>query len=489
MATSHNTCNTFIDLNGIPYLNAEYLDNRSIQQIDRSAIFSQITVDTQEHMRAVIDIHVDDIGTNVNGALNAQGNNTKQKCLLRMISQQAERLGHRLPTLRKSMIARVNYQIENAKTGRVIRSAVDDFRLNDRQYYLDINSSNLNDNSVITCFCDTEVSTLSEFTHGFEPMNIRITNVQLYYEAVKDDLRMPTCGDVMMHHHHHCHYLDEHACHGHRNPDMENYYMHKNMQNVHYMCEPNPCNNYGARDIPMIANPSWCHINKFYHFENEGSKIIIHGQEVYDNRTTVTLIPCGSVRVNRLFTINPAHRLIFKFCIWKNDITVVDNTSMIAKALNVKCHDDDIDMTDTDTSLGMHYHHHHIHPDDETFKRVISGLQQTDLDQNNNINQLINITNSLSSTIMVLQNTVSSMQESITAILNRLDMNKPNEDESPAIDPTDPLNPDSSDGEESSETLPETPSLDEETKDNVDDDSIEENPSENPETTDDQVNL
>ena len=487
MATSHNTCNTFIDLNGIPYVNAEYLDNTTIQQIDRSAIFSQITVDTQEPMRAIIDIRVDDIGTNISGALNSQGNNTKQKALLKMIAQHAERLGHKLPTLRKGLIVRVNYQIENAKTGRVVRSAIDDFRVENRQYFLDINSSNLNDNAVITCFSDTEVSSLSEFTHGFEPMNIRITNVQLFYEAVQDDIRDPMCHQSMIHHH--CNHMDEHiCCHGHHNPDLENYYMHKNMQNVHCMYEPNPCNYYGAKDVPMIANPSWCNVNRFYHFENDGRDLIIHGQEVYSNRTKVTLIPCGTVRVNRLFMINPAHRLVFKFCIWKNDITVVDNTSMIADALGATCHNMHIDMTDTDTALGKPLPHF-IHPDDETFKRLFHKLQETDLDQNHNINQLIDITNSLSSTMMVLQSTVSSMQESINAILNRLDMNKPSEDESPAIDPTDPLNPGSSnEKEEPSNTLPETSDIDEGRKDNVDDTSIKENPSEDVETSDDQVN-
>ena len=50
---------------------------------------------------------------------------------------------------------------------------------------------------------------------------------------------------------------------------------------------------------------------------------------------------------------------------WKNDITVVDNTSMIADALGATCcHNMHIDMTDTDTALGKPLPHF-IHPDDE----------------------------------------------------------------------------------------------------------------------------
>jgi hypothetical protein len=448
MATSHNTCNTFIDLNGIPYLHAEYLDNTTIQQIDRSAIFSQITVDTSESMRAIIDVNIDDIGTKTSGDMATLGNKSKQKALLKMVSQYSDRLGHKLPTLRKGMIVRVNYQVENAKTGRVIRSAVDDFRINNRQYFLDINSSDVDNNAVVTCFCDTEVSTLSEFTHGFEPMNLRITNIQLYYEAVQDDIKTPRCQQTLFGHHdcqpnNECINMNPYTSSN--RVELDNYYMHKNMQNIHYIGEPDPRNYYGARDVSMIANPSWSLINRFYHFENDGKNIIIHGQEVYNNRTKVVLIPCGVVRVNRLFTINPAHRLIFKFCIWKNDLTVVNDTTAIGKALKAPYQDMDIDMTDTDTAFNTPIPHF-INPDDETIVRQFEKLRQTDIDQNYNINQLIDITSSMVSTIKDLQETVGTMQESINAVLDRLDMKQDEEDDkSPAIDTIDPLNPESPD--------------------------------------------
>lgn len=472
MATSHNTCNTFVDLNGIPYLNAEYLDNTKIQQIDRSAIFSQINIDNSEPMRTVIAINVDDIGTTASGALAAQGNNTKQKALLKMVSQYAERAYHKLPTLRKGMVVRVNYQLENAKTGRIIRSAIDDFRIENREYYLDINSSNLNDNSVITCFADTEVSTLSEFTHGFEPMNLRITHVNLFYETVQDDF--PSHCHPPRYRHHHC------DCdHGYDRPypEMDNYYIHKNCQNQHFMDAPDPCNYYGAKDVPMIANPSWNLINRFYHFENKGKDIIIHGQEVYNNRTHVNLIPCGTVSVNRLFMINPAQRLIFKFCVWKNDITVVDDTTMIGQALGAPYQDINIDMTDTDTCLCRPLPHF-IHPDDETFRRLFASLQQTDIDQNHNINQLINVTNTLSESLTALQDTISTMQKSITDISKKLNIDTSDGDKDPAIDDKDPLNPDQTDGSSSTEDGP---------KDNTVDGSETETPDGNSESSDDQA--
>ena len=79
--------NAFIDLNGIPYLLAEYLDRNNFQQIDRSQIKSEIIVDQSESMRAVIDVSIDDIGKRASDGYPAIiGNTTKHTNLLKMIS-------------------------------------------------------------------------------------------------------------------------------------------------------------------------------------------------------------------------------------------------------------------------------------------------------------------------------------------------------------------------------------------------------------------
>jgi len=82
-----NHVNAFVDMNGVPYLVAEYLDTNNFQQIDRSLIKSEVFVDQSEAMRAVVDISIDDIGKRASDGLPAiVGNNTKQKNLLKMIS-------------------------------------------------------------------------------------------------------------------------------------------------------------------------------------------------------------------------------------------------------------------------------------------------------------------------------------------------------------------------------------------------------------------
>ena len=57
--------NTFLDLNGIPYLYAEYFDNRNLQPVDRTFIKSVIFIDQSESIRAIIYISIDEIGNRV----------------------------------------------------------------------------------------------------------------------------------------------------------------------------------------------------------------------------------------------------------------------------------------------------------------------------------------------------------------------------------------------------------------------------------------
>ena len=318
--------NAFIDLNGIPYLLAEYLDRNSFQQVDRSYIKSEVNVDQHDAMRAVVDISIDDIGKRASDGLPAiVGNNSKQRKLLKLLSINRNNLDGQLGTLKRGIVVRVNYQLENYRTRQVIRSMTEDFRINDRNYFLDINPRNVDDNAIITNFCNTMVSTINEFTHGRDPMMMRVTSVQLFYEMVQHNHRMPRLkqswtGDP--------HYPVDYGVDG------TYYYHHKKMQNHHHMpgCDDY---GYGNEHVSMISPNKWTSFNRFYHFDNSCSDIVLHFQEVYDNMTKIALLPCGTVHVNRTFMINPGHRIIFKFCIWKNDLTVVTDTTQIAQYLRV----------------------------------------------------------------------------------------------------------------------------------------------------------
>ena len=319
--------NAFIDLNGIPYLLAEYLDRNNFQQIDRSQIKSEIIVDQSESMRAVIDVSIDDIGKRASDGYPAIiGNTTKHTNLLKMISDNCEIMDHQFNVLRRGIVIRVDYQLENYRTGQVIRSMTESFKIMDRNYFLDINPRNADDNAIIVNFCNTMVSTINEFTHGRDPMMMRITNIHMSYEMVKQSPKMPRIKQSLM---------------GSSNPCMlptnyglekDMYRYHDMMQNRHFMPGWDP-NSFVPEDPTMIMPSTWSMFNRFYRFDSNASDIVIHGQEVNNPMTKVALIPCGVVRVNRTFMINPGHRIIFKFCIWKNDLTVINDTTQVAQCL------------------------------------------------------------------------------------------------------------------------------------------------------------
>lgn len=333
---NHDKCvapkhtNAFLVLNGVPYLVAEYLDRDTFQQIDRSLIRSNIFVDQSEAMRAVIDIAVDDIGIRPDDYLpNVVGNNTKQKALVKAVKDYADHFNNQLVTLKRGLLLRVNYQLENSRTGETIRSTSEDFLIKDRSYFLDINPRDLNDNAIIVNFSSSLVSTMTTFTHGTDRMMLRVTDVQMFYEALKNGPNVPRPKMLMS---------------GFQSKlpttymgSFDTYRYHYDHQNQHcwdpHHHPVDPTENYGREPVEMISPSGWSCFNRYYHFDNGGRDVILHNQEIVDPMAPTVLIPCGSIRVNRAFMINPGHRIVFKFCIWKNDLVIVNDSTPIARAL------------------------------------------------------------------------------------------------------------------------------------------------------------
>ena len=345
-----NYTNLFVDLNGFPYLLGEYLDRQGLQLIDRSAIVSNISIDTSDAMRAVIDISIDDIGKRSSGYANITGNNTKQRRLLDLISKNSLKLDGQLPVLKSGIIIRVNYQLENQRTRQVMRSMVEDLRITNRSFFIDINQRNPNDNAIVVNFSNSIVSTINEFTHGRDRMVLRITNVQMFYESVTDRQPVPRIKQSLTAHPYDHYY--NHVKPG----SSEAYYYHDEMQHRHFLGDP--CD-FGNETIQNICPPTWTMFNQFYHFNDGGRSIVLHNQEIYDPLGRVILVPCGKVAVNRSFIINPGHRLIFKFSVWKNDVTAVFDTLSIAKAIKAKFYNCCDTNCSCDCDHDEHDHHHH----------------------------------------------------------------------------------------------------------------------------------
>jgi hypothetical protein len=116
---------------------------------------------------------------------------------------------------------------------------------------------------------------------------------------------------------------------------MSVYDYHMKMQSHQIIASAESTSGNGYTDKSNAIIPPWSAFNRFYHFSDDASDIILHDQEIYDPMNNAVLIPCGNVRINRTFIINPGHRIIFKFSIWKNDLTIVNDTSDVAQALQV----------------------------------------------------------------------------------------------------------------------------------------------------------
>lgn len=373
----HHKSNAFIDLDGIPYLLGIYMDRCNFQMVDRAMIQSGIYVDTTESMRAVIDIQIDDIGKkNMDGDLNARTNKQKLQDLIEGIRQMALAGKMELPVLCNSMIARINYRLENNRTGHVIRTMSEDVRITNRSTYLDINQNNIDDQALLSNFNDTIISTINQFTHGRDMMILRVTSIRLFYEMLRPDPLTPSVRKQVapsINQAYNCGYgslLDYHEA----------------VQNQHFLGDAD----YRGNDV---TPPDWSLFERFYHFEDNGSFIALHTQEINDPRVRTILVPCGKVDVNRAFVINPGHRIIFKFSIWKNDMVLMNDTSIVAKLLRAPV---------LPGKYHHHHHHHHCDPYHDVLSLCSDGLQM-DYNQNSVINRLNNVIADLQDRIEVIE--------------------------------------------------------------------------------------
>ena len=447
MMSDHERChpnihtNAFIDLDGLPYVLAEYLDRRDIQYIDRSMIKSSIYVDQSEAMRAIIDVNIDDIGKRGGDGLPAIiGNNTKQRNLIDMINKNANRLDHELNVLRRGIVLRINYQVEDMISHQVIRTMSEDFRILDRNYFLEINPRNVDDNAIIVNFCNSMVSTISEFTHGRNRMIFRITNIQMYYECLKKDPKMPRIKQSL--------YTSNVPMNTSYMSESDYYQYHEQRQHRHIIempgctCGDNMGNIYeeGGELIPA----KWSMFNRFYHFNNGGKDIEFHFQEVNDPHCKSVLIPCGNITTNKYFTINPGHRIIFKFCIWKNDATFTSDATKVCEALKAPFLNDCYHYEQNE------HHHHHGHQIDPDYQHILSMLAESrrvNDRQNHTINKLIGMVEDLRE--LVKNQTIIPPIEDNDGDTDLDDNNSSNDDLPPVIDPP-PVDPSEDDETNSS---------------------------------------
>ena len=295
MGDDYQTCgqtpdgriNAFLDIRGYPYILNDYLEDVAFKQIDQSVISNNITITNTETNRSIVDISIDDTKP-------ISGNRVKYAKLIETVFKNVRRDQQNiLPVLQKVLVVHVNYQLENQRTGKILKSATERLAVKNRDYYLDINVHSISDNAMDSClitnFNDSMTTTVTEFLHGSETMICRITGIELFYPAVT-------------HHHHH-----------HKHP-------HHNLKMNDVKLYDHVCHDYQYNDL--------------YHFENHGTDIHLHQEEIEDKAgDSLTLIPVGSVELDKSFIVNTARKITFRYSIWKADTIMVKNTKRIEEIL------------------------------------------------------------------------------------------------------------------------------------------------------------
>lgn len=374
--------NAYLDLDGVPYVLAEYIDRREIKQIDHSWIKSEIHVDQNEAMRAVVHISIDDIGRRASDGLpSIVGNRTKKDRFIKLIQNNIQMLDHQLGVVRRGLIMRVRYQVENAATGHVMRTMTEDLRIPNREYFLYINPRQVDDNGIVTNFADTLVSTINDFVHGRERMVMRITKVQMLYEGIRPDRYV----NSWMSHPGSSRYPWG------KDKRTQEYYYHDEVQHKQYLHNDGRYH-IDNHDDEDVCPPDWMMLNRYYHFDHDGRDLCLHFSEINDKSANVVLIPCGTVNVNKRFMVNPGHRIVFQFSVWKNDLVSINDSRPIAHALRAPYIPDYVydkpDDCKCDDDMPFDKHDHVINPDQDALMDIIHNTNDANMRQNHAINDL-----------------------------------------------------------------------------------------------------
>lgn len=293
--SDHNNCpnhhghiNAFLNIRGYPYILNDYLEDITFNHIDTSLISNSIVISNSESGRTIVDISIDNTRPMI-------GNSIKYTNLIEAVFKSVRKdVPNILPVFQKALIAQINYRIENQRTGKILREASERLSIDTRNYFLNANVQSIDDNTMDACiltnFTDSISTTVTEFLHGSETMICRITGIELFYPAV-----------IYSHHTHsntkHCTTISNNTT---NNPDCQSY-----------------------------------QYNDFYHFDNLGKDIHIHQTEIEDNPThDITLIPVGSMKMDKGFIVNTGQKITFKYSIWKSDVIMVKNTKRIEEILD-----------------------------------------------------------------------------------------------------------------------------------------------------------
>ena len=292
--------NAFIDIKGVPYLCGYYLNNISFQTLSATQVQNEISIDNTIEGRTLVNIELDQLDHDDQGLILPTGNVEKREQLEQMIMNYRDYIGlNSFEVLKNGLVVQINYRIEDQVTGRVVKVMTDSYTIYNAGFYSFVGDTNIADPAVIIKFSDSAVAAINQFSYGIQNLVLRINSIHLYYASVPSvRKRRPL-------------YYPPHYAYGY----------------------PVPSPAY-SRD-PRLG----CKVNEYrndlYRFGNNNKDIFVNLTEIENEHDDIRLVPCGARFINKAFAIAPMQRVLFKFTVWKNDLTIVPDTYRIANILGI----------------------------------------------------------------------------------------------------------------------------------------------------------
>jgi len=342
---STGKANLFLNLNGIPYVGGEYIENVKFQTIDWSTIHNQLMIDNTGTQASVVDIVLDNAGDS------PIGNREAYRKLLDSVARHAK--GGFIDVVRPTLVAVLDYQIESEKTGQLLKKAKVDIPLNHRGYYVNVSSGELGDNTFIVNSTDSITRTITERPYGNDRVIVRLTGINLHYVGLLRPAMDPGKGPKGSEDYP-TFRPDDNA----RYPHMD---WHESAQPKHSF-EPIPYTYNWSKDPhhdQLRVPPNWWACNRYYHFEDRGSNLVLHLGDIKSLVATYR-IPVGKVAFNRVFSVGQGYKVLFRVSVWSNDAVIITNTAKIAQLMGLP---------------GSHPEHQ---PESDILRMIFSAIKRID---------------------------------------------------------------------------------------------------------------
>ena len=155
-------------------------------------------------------------------------------------------------------------------------------------------------------------------------MILRVTDIELLYESVEPDPYYPR---KPIYKHPGPTYPSPPVQYFY-DPENEVYYYHEMQQRFHDL-------NDWRLDPQVVTPESLLIMNRFYHFDEDNRCFMLHMDEIDNPRCNSRPLACGKIRVQKTYRVLPGMSILFKMSIWKNDVILVSDGTLIADALQI----------------------------------------------------------------------------------------------------------------------------------------------------------